>query len=100
MTVDAVVRSIIRMTVTHERLLEWETAAEAELNSQKKSPVETYLEITPWLSLGVGLLLAFVRPGSFLVALPLLVLWVLVEADWSMVESTSTDGRAKDGCTG
>jgi cyclic beta-1,2-glucan synthetase len=76
-TIDAVVRSIIRMTVTHERLLEWETAAEAELNSQKKSPVETYLEITPWLSLGVGLLLAFIRPGSFLVALPLLVLWVL-----------------------
>lgn len=76
-TVDAVVRSIVRMTVTHERLLEWETAAEAEINSQNKSPVETYLEITPWLSFLVGLLLAFVRPGSFLVALPLLTLWVL-----------------------
>jgi cyclic beta-1,2-glucan synthetase len=76
-TVDAIVRSIVRMTVTHERLLEWETAAEAELNSQKKSPVEMYLEITPWLSLAVGLALAFGRPGSFLVALPLLVLWVL-----------------------
>jgi cyclic beta-1,2-glucan synthetase len=76
-TIDAVVRSIIRMTVTHERLLEWETAAEAELNSQKKSPVETYLEITPWLTLGLGLVLAFWRPASFLVSLPLLVLWVL-----------------------
>jgi cyclic beta-1,2-glucan synthetase len=76
-TVDAVVRSIVRMTVTHERLLEWETAAEAEMNSQKKSPIETYLEITPWLSLGVGLLLAALRPESFVVALPLLVLWVL-----------------------
>jgi cyclic beta-1,2-glucan synthetase len=76
-TVDAIVRSIVRMTVTHERLLEWETAAEAEMNSQKRSPVETYLEITPWLSLGVGLLLAGLRPHSFVVALPLLVLWVL-----------------------
>jgi cyclic beta-1,2-glucan synthetase len=76
-TVDAVVRSIVRMTVTHERLLEWETAAEAEMNAQKKTPVELYLEITPWLSLGVGLILAFVRPGAFLVSLPLLVLWVL-----------------------
>jgi cyclic beta-1,2-glucan synthetase len=76
-TVDAIVRSVVRMTVTHERLLEWETAAEAEMNAQKKTPVETYLEITPWLSLAVGLALAFLRPESFVVALPLLVLWVL-----------------------
>src|SRR5258707_15651633 len=53
-TVDAVVRSIVRMTVTHERLLEWETSAEAEeRNQNKKSPVEIYLEITPWLSIFV-----------------------------------------------
>jgi len=74
-TVDAVVRSIVRMTVTHERLLEWETSAEAEERSQTKSPVETYLEITPWLSFFVGLFLAVDRPESFMVALPLLVLW-------------------------
>ena len=74
-TVDAVVRSIVRMTVTHERLLEWETSAEAEERNQKKSPVEIYLEITPWLSFFVGLFLAVDRPESFMVALPLLVLW-------------------------
>src|SRR5262249_49954063 len=76
-TLDAVVRSVVRMMVTHERLLEWETAAEAEINCQKKSPVETYLEITPWLSFCVGLFLAVDRPESFLVALPLLALWCL-----------------------
>ena len=76
-TVDAVVRSIVRMTVTHERLLEWETSAEAEERSQKKSPVEIYLEITPWLSFFVGLFLAVDRPESFMIALPLLVLWGL-----------------------
>jgi cyclic beta-1,2-glucan synthetase len=74
-TVDAVVRAIVRMTVTHERLLEWETSAEAEERSQTKSPVEIYLEMTPWLSFFVGLFLAVDRPGSFMVALPLLVLW-------------------------
>jgi cyclic beta-1,2-glucan synthetase len=73
--VDAVVRTMVRMTVTHERLLEWETAAQAEASSQKKSPIETYLKLTPWLSFFIGLLLAADRPGSFLVALPLLVLW-------------------------
>jgi hypothetical protein len=76
-TIDAVIRAIVRMTVTHERLLEWETAAEAEARSQKKSPVEMYLEITPWLAFFVGLFLAVDRPGSFLIALPLLVLWGL-----------------------
>lgn len=74
-TVDAVVRSLVRMTVTHERLLEWETSAEAEERSEKKSPVEIYLAITPWLSFFVGLFLAVDRPESFMVALPLLVLW-------------------------
>ncbi|HXN54125.1 MAG TPA: glucoamylase family protein [Candidatus Acidoferrum sp.] len=74
-TIDAVVRAIVRMTVTHERLLEWETSAEAEERNQKKSPVEIYLEITPWLAFFVGLFLAVGRPESFMVALPLLVLW-------------------------
>jgi hypothetical protein len=75
--VDAVLRAIVRMTVTHERLLEWETSADAEISTSKKSPVETYLELTPWLSFFVGLFLAVDRPGSFMVALPLLVLWGL-----------------------
>src|SRR3984893_2486842 len=78
-TIDAVVRAIVRMTVTHERLLEWETSAEAEertqKKSQKKSRVETYLDITPWLAFFVGLFLAVDPPESFMVALPLLVLW-------------------------
>jgi cyclic beta-1,2-glucan glucanotransferase len=75
--VDAVVRAVVRMTITHERLLEWETAAEAEERSQKKSPFETYLEITPWLAFLVGLFLAVERAESFMAALPLLALWGL-----------------------
>src|ERR1700736_1094425 len=76
-TIDAVARSIVRMTVTHEQLLEWETAAESELGVNKKSPVETYFEAMPWISLFFGLLLAVARPGAFLVSLPLLILWGL-----------------------
>ncbi len=30
---DAVARTAVRMTVTHQRLLEWETAAQAELKT-------------------------------------------------------------------
>ena len=94
-TIDAVVRSIVRMTVTHERLLEWETAAEAEMNSQKKSPVETYLEITPWLSFLVGLFLAVERPESFLVALPLLALWALSKPIGQWLNLPARTGETK-----
>jgi cyclic beta-1,2-glucan synthetase len=76
-SVDAIIRAVVRMTVTHERLLEWETAAEAEARSQKRSPFETYLEITPWLAFFVGLFLAVDRAEAFMPALPLLVLWGL-----------------------
>ena len=77
MTIDAIVRSIVRMTVTHERLLEWETAAEAESNYGKKTPVETYLQLTPWIAFLVGVIVALERPASFMIALPMLVLWGL-----------------------
>jgi cyclic beta-1,2-glucan glucanotransferase len=99
-TIDAVVRSIVRMTVTHERLLEWETSAEAEEQTQKKSPVEVYLEITPWLAFFVGLFLAVDRPESFMVALPLLVLWGLSKpiVQWLSLPSRNGDKKleAKD----
>jgi cyclic beta-1,2-glucan synthetase len=99
-TIDAVVRAIVRMTVTHERLLEWETSAEAEERNQKKSPVEIYLDITPWLAFFVGLFLAVDRPESFMVALPLLVLWGLSKpvVQWLSLPSRTGEKRmeAKD----
>ena len=98
-TIDAVVRSLVRMTVTHQRLLEWETSAEAEERNQKKSPVEIYLEVTPWLSFFVGLFLAVDRPESFMVALPLLVLWGVSKpvVQWlSLPSRTGKRMEAKD----
>ena len=76
-TLDAIVRSVVRMTVTHERLLEWETAAEAESSYGRKSPVEVYLQAIPWLTFLIGVFIALERKEAFLVALPLLVLWGL-----------------------
>jgi hypothetical protein len=76
-TFDAIVRSVVRMTVTHERLLEWETAAESESNYGQKSPVEVYLQAIPWLTFLIGLFIALERKEAFLVALPLLILWGL-----------------------
>jgi cyclic beta-1,2-glucan synthetase len=75
-TMDAVVRTVIRVTITHRQMLEWETAAEAEIATNKKrSPVETYMDWMPLLSFGIAVVIAAFRPTSFVVALPFLALW-------------------------
>ncbi|MGH9620976.1 MAG: glucoamylase family protein [Bryobacteraceae bacterium] len=48
---DAIIRTVIRSTVTHNRLLEWETATEAELGIRKRTPVDVYLQWMPLLAI-------------------------------------------------
>jgi cyclic beta-1,2-glucan synthetase len=74
LSLDAVVRALVRHMVTRERLLEWETAAEAELG-ERQTPVDRYMDWMPVLALGLGLLIWFVRPQSLLAAAPILALW-------------------------
>ncbi|MGH9529162.1 MAG: glucoamylase family protein, partial [Terriglobales bacterium] len=75
LSLDAVVRTLIRRLVTGRRLLEWETAAEAELGKEKRTPVDVYMNWVPPLALALGLLLWFSRRNAFYAALPILVLW-------------------------
>jgi hypothetical protein len=71
--IDAVVRTTVRMTVTHRRLLQWETAAQAELSSS--DPVESYLTWTIPTSLIIAGAIARFFPSSLWIALPFLMLW-------------------------
>jgi len=71
---DAIFRTIIRVTITRKRLLEWETAAQAEFE-ERKTPVDVYLAWTPWLSLLIGGAVALAHPGALPSAAPLLALW-------------------------
>ncbi len=77
---DAIVRTLARLTVTHKNLLEWETAAEAEAGTRIKTAVEVYLALTPWFALAAGLSLAWVRPSALPAAAPILGLWLLAGA--------------------
>jgi hypothetical protein len=79
-TLDAIVRAGVRMALTRQKLLEWETAAEAESSGKKTSPVDLYLKATPWLTIVGAVFLAVDRPESFVVAWPLLLLWCASEA--------------------
>src|ERR1019366_1275835 len=76
LTVDAVVRALVRHFVTQDRLLEWETAAESELATRGRAPVDVYLNWMPLLSIMLGLLVWSVRPQALPAALPILLLWI------------------------
>jgi cyclic beta-1,2-glucan synthetase len=74
LSLDAVVRTMVRRLITRQRLLQWETAAEAEIAGEK-STLDIYLNWTPVLALLLFIVVAFVRPTSLLAAMPILVLW-------------------------
>lgn len=83
-TLDAVARTLVRMTVTRKSLLQWETAAEAESKISTKNPVEMYMDWTPWICFVIDILVVVFRPYSIWVALPFLILWGCSKAicDW------------------
>jgi cyclic beta-1,2-glucan synthetase len=74
-TMDAIVRTIVRMAVTRKRLLQWETAAESESLTRKQDPIELYLMWIPWLCFMLDLVVVVLRPTSIIIALPFLALW-------------------------
>jgi cyclic beta-1,2-glucan synthetase len=86
-TLDAIVRTLIRLVVTHRKLLEWETAAESELGGTKRTPVEFCLDLTPWVSLGLAVGLAWIRPHSLPEALPFLAGWAFSGAIRNWIDS-------------
>ena len=65
-SMDAVVRTLVRRMFTRQRLLEWETAAEAEIGGQKRTPVDTYLDWIPLIVVCLAGLVYFVRRPSIL----------------------------------
>ena len=73
---DAIIRTVVRVTITRKKLLEWETAAQAEI-AARETPVDLYLAWTPWLSVVIGATVAVCHPAAFPAAAPLLVLWAL-----------------------
>src|SRR3984893_16457073 len=75
LSLDAVLRTLIRRLVTRRRLREWETAAETELSRHKRTTVDTYLYWMPVLALGLGVLTFLIRRHAFFAALPILLLW-------------------------
>jgi cyclic beta-1,2-glucan synthetase len=74
-SLDAMTRAFIRRFITRKGLLEWETAAQAELGAARRTPVDTYLNWMPVVALAVGALVALVRPRALWSAAPIILLW-------------------------
>ena len=74
-SLDAVVRTLVRRLFTQQRLLEWETAAEAEVGGGKRTPVDTYLNWMPLVTIVLGIVVYYGRHAALASALPILVLW-------------------------
>jgi hypothetical protein len=73
-SVDAVGRTLLR-SVTRRRLLEWETAAQAEADRAKRTAVDRYLDWLPAITLVIGAIITAFRPDALVPALPILLLW-------------------------
>ncbi len=75
LSLDAIIRALVRRMVTGKRLLEWETAAEAELGGHRRTPVDVYLDWTSALAFAVAVGVTFAHPRALLAAFPILALW-------------------------
>jgi hypothetical protein len=76
---DAIVRSLVRRFITGERLLEWETAAQTEMQSGTRAPIDRYLVILPVVIILLGALVWFAVPQKIAIACaaPIITLWAL-----------------------
>jgi cyclic beta-1,2-glucan synthetase len=94
---DAILRAVIRMTITRRHLLQWVTAADTARAFAAGSRRQFWREMGPAAALvaAAGTALAFARPAGLPYAAPLLVLWVLSPevARWV---SMSASGVAKE----
>ncbi|HZD47885.1 MAG TPA: glucoamylase family protein, partial [Silvibacterium sp.] len=83
MSLDAIARSLGRRLLSGRRLLEWETAAQAE-SSKSRSTLNRYLQLSPVTAIIIAASLASTNVWALLPAMPVLILWALapVVAGW------------------
>ncbi len=84
-SLDAIVRTLWRMGVTHRRLLEWNPSREAErtLAGRGRSDLGAFVRtmwVAPVVAAGGAMLVALANPAGVGVAAPVLLLWLAAPA--------------------
>ena len=76
LSVDAIVRSLVRTMVTGRRLLEWESAAQAE-TMKTRSSLDIYLQASPLLAVALGAVITVRHRADLWWTAPILALWLI-----------------------
>ena len=76
-SLDAIGRTLLRLLVTHKRLLEWQTSGDSE-RAKRADLIGFYatMWVVPVIALAIGLFLAALQPAQLPLALPVLGLWL------------------------
>ena len=73
---DAIVRTLVRLFITHRKLLEWTTAAQAKaLSGFALTHFLWPLRSATGVVIGASAVVLYFNPGALRIAAPLLVLW-------------------------
>jgi cellobiose phosphorylase len=74
---DAIGKTLVRLLVTHKRLLEWQTSSDSERTTRADlADFYATMWIAPGLAVATGLLLVIRQPAQLFFALPLLLVWL------------------------
>lgn len=80
-SLDAIIRSLWRLKVSHTRLLQWQPSQAAEKNAPKTwGGYWRAMWCSPMLAVAVTVMLAFGHPASIPAAAPVLALWFIAPA--------------------
>jgi cellobiose phosphorylase len=76
-SVDAIGKTLVRLLVTHKRLLEWQTSSDSERTTLADlADFYATMWIAPGIALAAGLFLVFRQPAQLAFALPVLLVWL------------------------
>ena len=95
LAVDAIVRSLVRRFITGQRLLEWETAAQAEANTKGRTPVDRYLAAMPIIAISLAAMIFVFNWGALHIAAPILILWVFAGPITSWLNAPPREQRTR-----
>jgi cellobiose phosphorylase len=76
-SVDAIGKTLVRLLVTHKRLLEWQTSSDSErITRADLADFYATMWIAPGIALATALFLVLRHPAQLIFALPLLLVWL------------------------
>ena len=93
---DAIARTLWRITISRRHLLQWQTSSEvARRSNNAPATLWRLMWVGPLLALLLGVALTLQRPMALLLAMPLLLLWLLSPAlAWWISEPRKPDAFA------